>query len=79
LTQTVDTHKLHPQTPPLCKSTPWTLQPIQCSTYALTSQNIATQTAALCGQNSDPNKLKQSVNRNITVFSGNQTYVFDKV
>ena len=52
---------------------------IQCSMYTLTAHNTATQTAALCGHNSDPNKLKPSVNRNITVFTDNQSYVFDKI
>ena len=64
--------------PPLSQGTPWTLQSIQCSTNALTAQNIATQTAALCGQNSDQIKLKQTVNINVAVFSGNQAYVLDK-
>ena len=40
---------------------------------------MATLTAALGGLNSDPNNLKQPVNRNNTVFSGNKTYAFDKI
>jgi hypothetical protein len=63
----------------LCKATPWTQQSIQCSTVTLIVQNIATQTAVLGGQNSDPNKLKQPVNMNIAVFSSNQVYVFYNV
>jgi hypothetical protein len=38
---------------PLCKGTPCTPQSTQCSTYALTAHNIATQTAELWGWNSD--------------------------
>ena len=53
--------------------------PAPCSTHTLTAQNTAEQTAALGGQNWDPVKMKQSVNRNMIVFSGNQVFVFDKV
>jgi hypothetical protein len=72
LTRIVYMKNLHPQNLPLYKGTPGILQSIQCSTVTLTVQNIATLTAALDGQNSDPIQLKQSVDRNIAVFSGNQ-------
>jgi len=78
-THRFDINKLQLQNPSLYKGTPWTLQSIQCSTVTLTVQNTSTLTAALCGQNSDPNKVKQSVNINIAVFSGNQVYVFYNV
>ena len=44
-----------------------------------TAHNTATHTAELWGRNSDPIHLKQSININIALFSGNQIYVFDKI
>jgi hypothetical protein len=56
-----------------------TKQSVLCGTYAVTAQYMAKHVTTLHGRIVIGLMSKQSVNIFTTVFSGNETYVVDKI